>query len=141
MPWPPGTLNQTSSEKLTLIAGSSAREGTRSGRWPARSDCSATRAARFAERTEATVTPASTSVPPAEASAEIVTQSATARVYGAAVKLTHGRHRCVVTMDDMDVRIPALSRRQLFGGAAALAVLILFLVRHLGGGSAAPVVT
>jgi hypothetical protein len=46
------------------------------------SDCSATRAARFAERTEATVTPARTSVPPAEASAEIVTQSATPRVYG-----------------------------------------------------------
>lgn len=42
----------------------------------------------------------------------------------------------------MDVRIPALSRRQLFGAAAALAVLLLLAVRHFGGGgSAAPVVT
>ncbi|HKD94828.1 MAG TPA: helix-hairpin-helix domain-containing protein [Gaiellaceae bacterium] len=41
----------------------------------------------------------------------------------------------------MDVRIPAISRRQLFGGAAALAVLVLLLIRHLGGGSAAPAVT
>ena len=42
----------------------------------------------------------------------------------------------------MDVRIPALSRRQLCGAAAAAAVLLLLLVRHLGGGgSAAPAVT
>ena len=47
-----------------------------SGRSPARSDVSATRAARLAERTDAYVVPASTSVPPAVASAEIVTQSA-----------------------------------------------------------------
>ena len=45
-------------------------------------------------------------------------------------------------MDDMDVRIPALSRRQLFGGAAAVVVLLLLLIRPLGGGgAAAPVVT
>jgi len=42
---------------------------------------SATRAARFAERTDANVAPARTSVPPAVASEEIVTQSAMARVY------------------------------------------------------------
>jgi competence protein ComEA len=42
----------------------------------------------------------------------------------------------------MDVRIPALSRRQLFGAAAVCVVLLLLLVRHLGaGGSAAPAVT
>lgn len=42
----------------------------------------------------------------------------------------------------MDVRILALSRRQLFGAAAACVVLLLLLVRHLGGGgSAAPAVT
>ena len=42
----------------------------------------------------------------------------------------------------MDVRLSALSRRQLFGGAVAVAVLLVLLVRHLGGGggSAAPVV-
>jgi competence protein ComEA len=44
-------------------------------------------------------------------------------------------------MDDMDLRIPALSRRQLFGAAAAAVVLLLFLIRHLGGGSTAPAVT
>ena len=42
----------------------------------------------------------------------------------------------------MDVRIPALSRRQLFGAAAACVVLLLLVVRHLGGGgSPAPAVT
>jgi competence protein ComEA len=45
-------------------------------------------------------------------------------------------------MDDMDVRIPALSRRQLFGAAAAVAVLLLLAIRHFGSsGSAAPAVT
>jgi competence protein ComEA len=44
-------------------------------------------------------------------------------------------------MEDMDLRIPALSRRQLFGGAAGIAVSLLLLIRHLGGcGSAAPAV-
>ena len=43
----------------------------------------------------------------------------------------------------MDVRIPALSRRQLFGTAAAVVVLLLLVIRHLGGssGGAAPAVT
>ena len=43
----------------------------------------------------------------------------------------------------MDVRIPALSRRQLFGAAAAVVVLLLLVIRHVGGGSgsAAPAVT
>jgi competence protein ComEA len=44
------------------------------------------------------------------------------------------RHGFVVTMDDMDVRIPAMSRRQLFGGVAAIVVLLLLLLRNLGGG-------
>jgi competence protein ComEA len=35
----------------------------------------------------------------------------------------------------MDVRLGALSRRQLFGAALAVAVLLVLLVRHLGGGS------
>jgi competence protein ComEA len=34
----------------------------------------------------------------------------------------------------MDVRLPALSRRQLFGGSVAVAVLLVLVVRHLGGG-------
>jgi competence protein ComEA len=42
----------------------------------------------------------------------------------------------------MEVRLSALSRRQLFGGAVAVAVLLVLVVRHLGGGgAAAPVVT
>ena len=41
----------------------------------------------------------------------------------------------------MDLRIPALSRRQLFGAAAAVVVLLLLAIRHFGGGSAAPTVT
>jgi competence protein ComEA len=41
----------------------------------------------------------------------------------------------------MDVLLSGLSRRQLFGAAAAVAILLVVLVRHLGGGSAAPVVT
>lgn len=42
----------------------------------------------------------------------------------------------------MDLRLPALSRRQLLGGAVAVAVLLVLVLRHFGGGngSAAPVV-
>jgi competence protein ComEA len=40
----------------------------------------------------------------------------------------------------MDVRFPALSRRQLFGVAAAIAVLLILVVRHHGGGAPAHVV-
>ena len=41
----------------------------------------------------------------------------------------------------MDLRIPALSRRQLFGAAAGVVILLILLIRHLGGGDAAPAVT
>ena len=44
-------------------------------------------------------------------------------------------------MDDMDFRMPVPSRRQLLGAAAALAVLLILVLRHVGGGSAAPAVT
>lgn len=45
-------------------------------------------------------------------------------------------------MGDMDVRIPALSLRQLVGAAAAVVVGLLLLIRHLGGGgSSTPAVT
>ncbi|HUZ16326.1 MAG TPA: ComEA family DNA-binding protein [Gaiellaceae bacterium] len=36
----------------------------------------------------------------------------------------------------MGFRLPALSRRQLFGGVVAAAVLLVLVVRHLGGGGA-----
>jgi competence protein ComEA len=53
------------------------------------------------------------------------------------------RDRFGGTVDGMDVRLPALSRRQLFGGAVAIAVLLVLIGRHLGGGgsAAAPAVT
>ena len=38
----------------------------------------------------------------------------------------------------MDVRISALSRRQLFGAAVAVGVLLLLVMRHLDGGAASP---
>jgi len=42
----------------------------------------------------------------------------------------------------VDVRLPELSRRQLFGGAVAVAILLVLLFRHLGGaGTPAPAVT
>jgi competence protein ComEA len=45
-------------------------------------------------------------------------------------------------MDNMELRLSALSRRQLFGGAAAVAILLVLLIRHLGGSTAAaPTVT
>ena len=54
------------------------REGKRTGRTPTSNACSAIRAARVAERTDANVATAKTSVPPAVARDEIVAQSATA---------------------------------------------------------------
>jgi competence protein ComEA len=42
----------------------------------------------------------------------------------------------------MDVHVPALSRRQLFGAAVAVAALLVLVMRHVGGGgAAAPAVT
>lgn len=43
----------------------------------------------------------------------------------------------------MDVRLSALSRRQLFAAAVTVAVLLVLVIRHLGGGggTAAPAVT
>jgi competence protein ComEA len=38
----------------------------------------------------------------------------------------------------MELRLSSLSRRQLFGGAIAVAVLLVLAVRHFGGGGAGP---
>jgi competence protein ComEA len=43
-------------------------------------------------------------------------------------------------VDDVDMRFPALSRRQLFAAAAAVAVLLILVVRHHGGGASTHVV-
>jgi competence protein ComEA len=40
----------------------------------------------------------------------------------------------------VDFQLSALSRRQLFATAAAVAILLVLAIRHLGGGSAAPAV-
>ena len=61
---------------MILCLGSSSRDWTSSGRRCSWSAISAIRAERFDERTAANVATASTSVPPAVASEEIVTQSA-----------------------------------------------------------------
>src|SRR5512132_4702881 len=72
---PPSRREWWPSTHRTLISGSSSREGISSGRSPTWRACSATRADRLADRTEAKVAAASTRVPPAVASEEIVTQS------------------------------------------------------------------
>lgn len=51
-------------------------------------------------------------------------------------KSAHTRHTWVVKIDDVDVRLPALSRRQLLGGVLAAVVVLVLLLRHLGGGGA-----
>ena len=66
--------------KPIFSGGSSSRDVTSTGRRPASRARSAVREARFAERTDAKVAAASTSVPPAVASAEIVVQSAIERI-------------------------------------------------------------
>ena len=47
-------------------------------------------------------------------------------------------------MDDVDVHLPELSRRQLLGAAVAVVLVLVLVVRHLGGSggaTAGPVVT
>jgi competence protein ComEA len=51
--------------------------------------------------------------------------------------LPHSRDGFVVTLGDMDVRLPALSLRQLAGLALAIVVLVVLAIRHFGGGGAA----
>src|SRR5205807_5612731 len=75
-PRPPTTLVMCSSTQVTFSMTSSGRAANNSGRSPVSNDASATRAARFAERTDENVATARTSVPPAVASDEIVDQSA-----------------------------------------------------------------
>src|SRR6266536_4680441 len=72
---PPLSFAQWLSAHMILSEGSSSREGTSTGRSPASNVRSAVRAARLAERTEANVPTASTSVAPAVASDEMVAQS------------------------------------------------------------------
>ena len=65
----------------TFSGSSDRRDGASTGRRPASRLRSATRAERFDERTAVNVAAASTSVPPAVASEEIVTQSAMRATY------------------------------------------------------------
>src|SRR5919204_6087344 len=82
---PPPTCARWSSIQDILMSPSVSRDDPRSGRIPTWSARSAVRAARFAERTEANVAIARTSVPPAVARAETVAQSAIAAGYAALV--------------------------------------------------------
>src|SRR4051794_24035812 len=86
---PPSIFTQWSSKKPTFCGASSNRDGTNTGLSPASRARSVARAERLAERTDANVAAASTSVPPAVASAEIVVQSAT----GAILKVFCWRRR------------------------------------------------
>src|ERR1700722_19800878 len=61
----------------TFCGRSGRRVGISTGRSPTSNDRSATRAARFADRTDAKVAMARINVPPAVASAEMVTRSTT----------------------------------------------------------------
>src|SRR5436190_9639381 len=72
---PPSTLSDLLSLNATFSGGSWRRDGTSTGRMLANRARSVTRAERLDDRTAANVAPASTSVPPAVASAEIVAQS------------------------------------------------------------------
>src|SRR6185436_5454054 len=74
---PPLSFAPCRSPQSTFCTGSSASDGTSSGRIPVSSASSATRAERFDTRTAENVATASTRVPPAVASEEIVCQSAT----------------------------------------------------------------
>lgn len=71
-----GTRTQCWSMNPIFSGGSSSRDGTTSGRVRVCRDCSAMRAARFADRTDVNVATARTRVPPAVASDAIVDQSA-----------------------------------------------------------------
>src|SRR5437588_3583987 len=79
---PPTTFAQWRSTHMILSPGSSRRDGPRTGRNPASSARSAVRADWLLERTEENVAAASTRVPPAVASEEIVAQSVIAAAYG-----------------------------------------------------------
>src|SRR6516225_9999875 len=71
-----GGRTQWRSTNMIFSSGSSSRDCTSTGRRCSWSATSAIRAERLADRTEANVATASTSVPPAVASEEIVAQSA-----------------------------------------------------------------
>src|SRR5690349_2296711 len=82
-PSPPLIFVQCSSTQLIFSAGSCGRDDRSNGRRPASKASSAIRAERFDDRVAPKVAIASTSVPPAVASDEIVTQSAMRRGYPA----------------------------------------------------------
>src|SRR5581483_5343972 len=52
-------------------------------------------------------------------------------------KSRHSRDDVVVTLGDMELQLPSLSRLRLVARAALLAIGLVLLVRHLGGGGTA----
>src|SRR5580704_12649470 len=77
----------------TFCARSCRRVGMSTGRSPTSNERSATRAARFADRTDAKVAMARINVPPAVASAEMVTQSTTREPTGFGLHGQASSHR------------------------------------------------
>src|SRR5262245_49825125 len=90
---PPSRRSTWPSCQSTFWAGSWSRLGTSNGRTPASRASSATRAARLAERTDAKVAAASTSVPAAVASEATVGQSAIPAGYGLRAAVSRRRPR------------------------------------------------
>jgi hypothetical protein len=111
--WPPGTRTHRLSAKPTFCSASWGREGMSSGRIPASSVRSATRAARLADRTDTNVARASTRVPTAVAIEAAVAQSMGPIL---ARPPEPGRPGAVRTVPAFDIRwIPVNERR--LGGA------------------------
>src|SRR5215468_3621040 len=103
---PPPTRTKCSSCHPTFCSGSCKRELRNNGRSPASSDRSAVRAARLADRTDANVAAARTSVPAAVASDAIVGQSAMPRGYGHRLRRRHAG--CLLEAEHLDGGLPHL---------------------------------
>ena len=88
---PPAMRNHRRSWKSTFSSGSPSRDGTSTGRRPASRARSATRAERFDDRTALNVAAASTSVPPAVASEEMVDPVGHGRNLRAGGRASRGR--------------------------------------------------
>src|SRR5579884_1618846 len=126
LPRPPPTFDMCSSPQVIFSTGSCNRELTSTGRRRVSSARSAVRAAAFADRTEANVATARTSVPPAVANDDTVAQSVTShqppvdRPPGQLVavrQLQLAQHRGDVRLDRLR-RYVQLARDLLVGVAA-----------------------
>src|SRR5690348_3550957 len=100
MPRLPSTATQCASPNMIFCSGSSRRDWTNSGRRCSWSACSAMRAERLPERTDANVATAKTSVPAAVASEAIVAQSAEEIVAKSAIRRSSPGERGRALLDE-----------------------------------------